>query len=198
MEAIQTFKNKKGQTLEIFQDDMCGESPRSWDNLATMVFFGNHRHLGDTHNVELDGYDSRSEFMDQGAEDVKKILDAAVVLPVHLYEHSGTGISTSYTYPYNCRWDSGTCGFVVVTKEAIRKEYSIKKVTAKYIAKAARIAVGEVETLNQYVSGDVYGFKLTDKDGEEDSCWGFYGSDLSTNGILDHVDEEWKDIVVDG
>jgi len=198
MEAIKTYTNSKGQTLEIFQDSLI-ESPREWDNLAKMIFFGNHSHLGDNHSVELSDYNSRDEFMEQGAEDVKRILKAAVVLPVHLYQHSGTGISTSYSYPFNCPWDSGTCGFVVVTKEDIRKEYNIKNVTKKLIEQATKIAIGEVETLNQYISGDVYGFELKDQEDDViDSCWGFFGSDISTNGILEYVDEEWKDIVVDG
>jgi hypothetical protein len=199
MEALKSYTNEKtGETLNIYPDEM-GQSPREWDNLCKMVFFGNHRHLGDKHNVQLDEtFTSREDFMERGAELVTKQLDAAVCIPIHLYSHSGTSISTSYSYPYNCRWDSGTIGFAVVTKEAIRNEYSVKRVTKKLIEKATSVAEAEVETLNQYISGEVYGFEVIDKDGKQiDSCWGFFGCEITTNGILDHVDEDWKNIVVD-
>ena len=49
---------------------------------------------------------------------------------------------------------------------------------------------GEIETFDQYIRGDVYGF-IVEEDGEEiDSCWGFYGEDPRTNGMSDYVDDE--------
>jgi len=34
----------------------------------------------------------------------------------------------------------------------------------------------EVDIYNQYLTGQVYGYKLLDKEGSEiESCWGFYG-----------------------
>ena len=52
----------------------------------------------------------------------------------------------------------------------------------------------EVATMNQYVMGDVYGFQLIKKEGEEeiiiDSCSGFYGENPSKNGMLDYIKEE--------
>lgn len=57
----------------------------------------------------------------------------------------------------------------------------------------ATVARNEVEVLNHYYQDDVYGYTIIeiDCDGNEteiDSCWGFYGSNIETNGILDHVD----------
>jgi hypothetical protein len=157
-----------------------------------MVFFGKHKGYGDKHNVSLDvNFSSRADFIERGAAMVRKIMDAAVVVPVHLYSHSGESISTSYTYPYNCQWDSGTCGFAVVTKEAIRKEYNVKRVTKDLIEKATKILEGEVKTLDQYISGEVYSFTIENKNGDPmDSCGGFYGGDYETNGMLEHFPEE--------
>lgn len=64
----------------------------------------------------------------------------------------------------------------------------------------------EIETYDQYLSGDVYGYQLLkttveqekcphcgevigeyETEEEVDSCWGFYGSCLEENGILDAV-----------
>ena len=51
--------------------------------------------------------------------------------------------------------------------------------------------VSEVDSYNQYLSGDVYGFNVTDKQsGEElNSCYGFFGTDHIENGIFDYVSQ---------
>jgi hypothetical protein len=190
-----TVKEAKvgNETVRIVQDSYV-ESPRSWDNLAKMIFTGGHTHLGDKHNVDFNlFFESRQDFIDRGEEVVRKhFKDVVVCYPVHLYEHSGTSISISDSYPYNCRWDSGTIGFAIVTKEDIRKNWNIKRVTKEYIEQADRILKGEVETLNQYVMGEVYGFIVEDENGEHiDSCYGFYGSDIEENGIADYLEKKY-------
>lgn len=189
--------------LRIYSDDMA-DSPRSWDNLAKMIFFGrNHAHLGDKHNVKIENsYSSRQDFIDNAPNEIKKQIKGVVICKaVHLYEHSGISISTGFSYPFNCQWDSGTVGFVVVTKEDIKNNWSVNRVTKKLIEQADKIAEGEVETLNQYITNDIYRFELVkittcsqEHEHEEclDSCGGFYGSDFANNGIADDLDEEFK------
>lgn len=188
---IQTIKLKDGNTLNIFVDEI-NESPREWDNLTKMIFTGrNWGSLGDKHNVDFSGgFSSREDFITRGAEIVKKhFKDVAIIKPVHLYEHSGATISTSFEYPYNCRWDSGTIGFVIITKSDIRKEYSVKRVTQKELEKAEQVLDAEVRLLDTYLKGEVYRFVIKDTNGNEvDSCGGFYGEDYKTNGMLDYVD----------
>ena len=188
---MKTYKLKSGNTLKIVQDDT-DDNPRSWDNLAKMIFFNKYKNYGDDHDVILyEDFNSREDFMTRGTEIVAKKLNAVICKPVHWYSHSGESISTSYSYPYNCRWDSGTIGFAVVTKEDIRKEYGVKKVTKKHIEKADRVLEGEVEILNQYISGDVWGFQVVDNnDNIVDSCYGFYGSDIHKNGMIEHINDE--------
>jgi len=84
----------------------------------------------------------------------------------------------------------------------------VKLVTKKVRERAEKHLIGEVKTYDQYVTGDVYGFKLKTvstcdkghehKEEEEiDSCWGFYGTDWKNNGIFDHVEgkfEEWVEV----
>jgi len=68
-------------------------------------------------------------------------------------------------------WDSGQVGWTYATKEMIVKEYGKNK--RKLAEKVLR---GEVETFDQYLKGDVYGYIIQNSDGETvDSCWGFYG-----------------------
>ena len=187
------YKLKSGNTLIVEQEEFyINDNPREWDNLSKMVFFGKHKGLGDNHNITLDvSFDSRHDFMERGAELIRKELDAAIVKPVHLYEHSGMSISTNYSYPYDCRWDSGTIGFAVVTKEAIRKEYGVKRITKSLIEKANSVLDGEVKLLDQYIRGEIYRYRVINPEGDEiDSCGSYFGHDITENGILDNINDE--------
>lgn len=188
---METYQLPNNRTLKVEQDNF-GADPREWDNLAQFIFFGNYKHLGDKHDISLGQYNDRFEFIDYGESDLKKqIKDVVICKAVHLYSHSGETISTSFGYPYNCRWDSGTIGFAIVTKEDIRNNWGVKRVTQKLIDHAERILEAEVETLDQAISGEVYSFIIEDEDGEvEESCGGFYGSDIKENGILENICEE--------
>jgi hypothetical protein len=180
------------KVVRIIQDS-CNESPREWCNLATMVFAGKHKGLGDDHQVDFsEGFNSRQDIITRGEELVRKQMkDVAVCIPVHMYDHGNVSISTNSGYPYDCRWDSGTVGFVVVTKSAIRENFGAKRVTQKLIDRATQIAEGEVETLSNYIRGDVYGFDIKDIEGNQiDSCYGFYGVNFETNGMKDYLETE--------
>ena len=165
----------------IIEQDEYAESPREWCNLSKMIFFGNHSHLGDNHNINSRDYEDFNEM----EEALHKIYDIAVIKKIYGYSHSGLTISTS---PFSCPWDSGVLGFAIVTKEDVRENWSIKNVTKKYREHSERIIDGEIETLDQYVRGDVYSFIVEDLDGEViDSCSGFYGDNPKTNGMTDHI-----------
>ena len=56
---------------------------------------------------------------------------------------------------------------------------------------------GEVETYDDYLTGNVCGFVVEDDDGEHvDSCWGFYGTEgqkeamSEAKGIVDGLADE--------
>lgn len=183
---------KNGTVVKIKQDTF-GESPREWYNLARMIFFGKYSCNGDKHNFNANDYEGWKEMK----KAISNKLDAAVIVPVYMYVHSGATISTK---PFSCPWDSGQLGFAVVTKKDLRENYSIKRCTQKYIEKAKEHIEAEVNTLDQYIRGDVYGFEIEDKNGNcIDSCCGFYGHDITTNGMEDHIDaeifEELKELV---
>jgi hypothetical protein len=180
-----SFSLSNNRTLKIVHDRH-SESPRVWDNLTQMIFIGAKKGLGDDHNYNGNDFYG----WEQISERIKKDLDAAIIKPVYMYSHSGETISTK---PFTCRWDSGQIGFVVITKKMIRQEYSTKYVLKKHIALAESVLEGEIETLDTFVTGEIYGFELDDEDENTlDSCYGFFGSDLKTNGILDHLSEEDK------
>ena len=156
--------------IGIFIDNY-PESPRDWDNLGTMVCFHGRYNLGDDHNYSQNNYDSWEEL----EKDLVNTENTAIILPLYLYDHSGLLISTT---PFSCRWDSGQVGFIFISKEKIREEYSVKRITKKLIEKVESYLINEVETYNQYLSGDVYKLEIIDDDDEVVDFYGtFYGEE---------------------
>ena len=99
--------------LEIEQDSS-PDSPRTWDNLGTMVCFHKRYNLGDKTDYRSSDYDSWDELKQGIIENEGEV----VILPLFLYDHSGITISTT---PFSCNWDSGQVGFIFVSKHKIKK-----------------------------------------------------------------------------
>jgi hypothetical protein len=111
-----------------------------------------------------------------------------IVLPVYAYIHSGVALNTT---GFSCPWDSGQSGWIYESKEAIRKEFGVKRISPKLRKTIEDRMKAEIEEFNTYLSGEVYGFVIENPKGEEvDSCWGFYGNDWETNGMKDSIPEE--------
>lgn len=158
--------------IEIIKDES-PESPRAWDNFGKMICFHRRYDLGDDHNFNLDDYDDFVQYL-------KDEHDAAVILPLYLYDHSGITMSTG---PFGCRFDSGQVGWIYCTNKDL-KELEQTHSGQPLEERAKVLLEGEVETYDQYLRGEIYGFhisKLSTCDhGHEhkdliDSCWGFYG-----------------------
>lgn len=172
-------------TLEI-QHDTDPMNPRTeWDNLGTIAYKHRNYTLGEEEIGEpiewLEdklGLEQKYEYSnDRLAELEERFYKKFIALPIYLYDHSGQSISTS---PFGCRWDSGKVGYIYVDKKTVLKEYGGKIVTAKLKKRVLGYLKGEVETYNQYIQGDVYGYRVVDDEGEVvDSCWGFYGEDAA-------------------
>lgn len=175
MNSIKEYQNGD-QILKIYQDEN-PESPREWDNIGEMLTCHGHYKLGDKQ------FSSPEEI-----ENYMKEKGVFVKLPLYLLDHSGITMSTK---SFNDPWDSGQVGYVFVSKEKAKT----KKVTKK---NAIQCMISEVNTYDQYLRGDVYGFQVVkktkcslDEEHEEvlDSCWGFYGHDPKENGISSHVED---------
>lgn len=162
-----------GKYKIVVEQDENAESPRtSMDNLGTMVCFHRSYNLGDKHNYEFRKYASWEGMKN----DIIKTEKVGVILPLYLYDHSGITMNTT---GFSCPWDSGQVGFIFVSKENMLKEYGGKKVGKKLREKVTGYLKGEVLTYDQYLTGDVYGYRITDTETEEevDACWGYYGDD---------------------
>jgi hypothetical protein len=181
---MRTVENEKYR-IEFTQSEFC-DSPREWDvNMTKMVCFHRRFKLGDEHNYNHNDYDG----WDEMEAAIKRKEDVLVIKPLYMYDHSGQTISTT---PFSCQWDSGQIGFVFVTKESIRECFGIKRVSNKYIEKAEAMIDCEVKTYDQYITGDVYGFDVTDKENDVviDSSTSYYGNCFWKNGMADSIQQD--------
>lgn len=158
-----------------------------------------------------------------------EILRNHVILPIYAYEHGGITISTG---GFSCPWDSGQVGFVYISREEAALAYNLPKdsswstmVRPVPLADACTLhqwatdyCEDSVKTYDQWLQGDVYGYRIfeygpekqaivaayqgvdvedididdidLDRLNETDSCWGFYGQEYCMQEALDYVPEE--------
>ena len=156
-------KQVKGYTCKVLQDQN-PESPDSWDNIPKLMTF----HRG-CYIQEDKAFKRKEEEFKAFLRDNEKTL---FIMPVRAYIHSGVALSFSgSTYPFNDPWDACQVGVMFCTKKEARDNWG--KGWTKKIQKAFE---AHLETWNQYLRGEVYGYTVEDKDGNHvDSCWGFYG-----------------------
>jgi len=155
----------RGFWIKIERDEH-PTSPRENDNIGTMVCKHRRYKLGDIQDIDQDEFDRIRNSSDY------------ISLPIYMYEHSGITISTK---PFSCHWDSGLLGMIYVEAKKAKKEYgkqfSIQAVTERLNA--------EVKEYDQYLTGDVWGYSIYDKNPEENKdiewiheCDGpFFGED---------------------
>jgi len=170
IESVETYE-KNGLNISIYQDND-SESPREWDNLGTMVCFHKRYNLGDKHDYKQKDFNYWSLLEKRIMEDHHPI----VCLPIYLFDHSGLSLNYDSSRFEACdsdRWDWGQVGFIFTTQEKIKERFADVEREKSQIED---ILKAEILTYSQFLSGEVYGYIVTDQDGEEvDSCWGFYG-----------------------
>ena len=178
----------RGYTIKVLYD-YDPESPRAWDNLGT-IYSNSRSYDPDGHSIE-EIIDSETGKLD------KEFVKNHIMLHIYAYQHSGITISTSRGGQFSDPWDSGLFGIIAISNEDAIKNWGKQICTKEVREKALKCLEGEVETLDQYYTGDVYGFIIEDEDGcEIDSCWGYYGSEWidkdlipECKAIIDHAIE---------
>lgn len=174
--------------------ESCPESPREWDNLGKMVLSHNRFNFENKAGINFDDFDG----WDEVKEYLKKELDASVILPVQMYEHSGVRIYVGNSHD---AWDGGQLGFIYATKEDILKEFDVKKITGEVIDRTVSILTSEVDIYSKYVDGEVYTWTLEDRNGNTiDGCSGYYDIEDIKEELkeyeniiytFDGVEEDW-------
>ena len=124
--------------------------------------------------VNTAGVDVKAlQWSDDPAAYIRDVHGAIGIVPVFAYVHSGVTIRAGGSVnPFSCPWDSGMAGFAWTTPERCAS----MGVDVKDAATAVR---QDVETWDQYLTGDVWVLTVTDTDtGETVECLGgIYGSE---------------------
>lgn len=203
-------------TMDI---DECPESPREWDNVATIVSRGGDWDISDEGwrmNAE-----EFAEFLHKkldkkcpeikGLKDIDHIVNCGnaknyiVCEPIYMYDHSGQTISLK---PFGCRWDSGCCGYIFVFKDEILNNFE-RATEDNWRDIADEIIKSEINVYDSYIRGEVYGYCLEEGHTVEhkdlitgeiwtsteyefvDSCWGFYG-DCRLDILYAALGDDWE------
>lgn len=165
MNAVKSV-NYRGRTIEIHQDEDA-RSPQEDGDLG-LFLIANHRQFyvpapGAAKRIDNDPEVAKSPF-----------TKTHWIFPLEAYIHSGVRLAfgSEGNFP-DRRWDVSQVGWVFASK----KEWRLS-------AKARKAAASYIETWNQYLGGEVYGYIV----GEE-SCWGFYGLEYcieEAKGVVDY------------
>lgn len=176
-----------GYHIDIYYDDDARSPREMYDNLGTL-YTAHHRYRPEK---EFDNHFNIGEVFEGRIGNFRKsFLKEYVALPVYLYDHSGITVSTA---PFSCPWDSCFLGIIAVSLDKVRKEHGWKHITAKRREQIEKYLQGEIETLDSYYAGEVFGYRITpedDNDLELASCWGFYGTKC-----LKEVEAEFRHII---
>jgi hypothetical protein len=111
--------------------------------------------------------------------------DLVYYAPLYAYIHSGitVNLGSMGNWP-DQQWDCGLAGMVYVTREKAHEVFGKAhfdkngrvRSKAKLRAACKKIAECEVKILDDWLTNNIWGYKITDPDGEEvGSCWGFLG-----------------------
>lgn len=169
----------KGFEIEIIYDE-CPANPRTeWDNLCTIAYYSRQYIKGDEGHCFNNRYDmlfsiadlnyNQEEWYNETCNYSNK-FDPEKYLINQIAKHS------FYI-------DNGD-QFIYVSKDAIRKEWKVKRINANLKKIVNSNMVGELSTLEAWANGEVFGFDI---ETINDSCWGFYGTDLEYNGLMDYA-----------
>jgi len=175
----------RGHHINIYYTD--AESPRKWSNLGT--FYTAHRHYQP--EEDFDKHFDFDEVCDQHPGNLRAtFLKKYIALNLYLYDHSGQSIASG---PFSCNWDSGWFGIVAVPIEKAKKEYGWKVLTKRRREKIEQQLQYEIETYNEYLHGEVYGYQITPADDDNEvieSCWGYFG-----DSGLEQIQDECRSII---
>ena len=175
MEAIETIKYK-GYDINIIPDNY-PQSPNEWSNDDYFLVY-DHRDF----YVKKSGFDPEDIF--ENMQNGKKTYDGYFYFPVYAYIHSGVHLQLK-------RWFNGLPQGHNEFDVSFRGFCLIKKTKGSYtMKKAYKIAQSVIDEWNDYLSGNVYGYRVCKNDEIIDSCYGFYG-DYEKSRII----EEAKSIV---
>lgn len=162
---------KEGDPYSLERDDSLFSNKHEWEKTDCKVSPDLQRiEDGNSFYLQVDVFDfcTSQELLKM----CEKYGDVAI-LPLHLYDHSGISMSTGSFVGRapHAEWDSGQVGYIYMDKETAMKELCVREEDWK--SHAEKTLQSEVETYDNFLTGEVYGYKLYEGLEEIDSCWGF-------------------------
>ena len=176
--------------------DQHAANPRECDNLGTILISPDKAHWIANRDSAVDisihlGKNPFEHWDNIRREQLKlKKSEIAIAYPITKYEHGSISLSLGY----KSGWDYCVIGFVYVTKETLRKEYGVDRITKSIIERAKNCLQSELDMLTSWLNGECYGWQikeyaLTD-DGLEweevdilDSCWGYFDKEQALDDM---------------
>lgn len=168
-------------SVEIYYDTE-SESPRLWSPMTKFVMSHKRYDLPNEIDFQFDDYDSWDDVRDELWKDYNWVF------PVYMLDHGGTKLSLR---PFNDKWDSGQVGFVCLSESDVFSNFALG---TDWDEKARQVIESEFEEYENWMSGNVFGFRLFEETQEIecDQQWGFIG-DHDTSGIITELKAELKD-----
>ena len=220
-EVVPDYRAQENSIVLEVTREIDNIDPREGDNLGTMVCWHGRYNLGDKQirgqgdldEILLDILDESGKFKFSYQKDnvryfantdlllsaVRKHTKTAL-LPLYLYDHSGISMSTRtsrFQVMDGAGWDWGTVGVIYASEKALMREYGVQEVTDEVREKAEDCLRNEVNTYDLYLRGEVYYYRLYNKETDEDidSCGGFFGETPEELGIDEYLPEEYRHLV---
>ena len=201
MNAIEVLKARlpngnKVQAELVYDPD--ADNPRDCDNLGTILISPDKSHWIANRDVAVDTSipfgNSPYEHWDNLRREQLKLKKSAIAIayPITKYQHGEIFLQLGY----KSGWDYGVVGFVYITKETLREEYGVDRITKSVIARAESCLQSELNMLTAWLNGECYGWQikeyaLTDDglDWEEvdtlDNCWGYSDKEQALGDMKD-------------
>lgn len=140
--------------------DQDTESPLSYDSSVKMVVL--HRRYSDPAKGEC------GTTPESVAAWERKNKRSWHIVPLWMYDHSGTVYRAGERNPFTCPWDSGRVGIIAIRKSEFPKD------------KRQEAIDSICEAYTAWANGDCWGYDIVDDNGETvDSCGGFIGRDYA-------------------
>lgn len=173
--AIETVK-RGGFTAHIYYDTDTLNPRKDWDNLGKIV----SRRLTSDVNFKFSG---------DRETDIERLNKNSAQPLSSLFICIRTAARRSIRLVSRVLGIAGRQAGFFATTEDICKEYNCKRVNPAIRHRVAQILIGEIETYDQYIRGEVYGYELFDKTGNViDSCCGIYGCDYVKEEVSSLID----------